>query len=904
MENTVENVRSRSVKSLMHITRIQLEDIKSHHHAEFNFERGTTAITGENGAGKTTLIEAVAWTLFDLLDYKKDDFVRRGAKKGAATVTFESGLDGREYRVHRDTGTGYYVYDPQLKTRIAEKKEEVTRFLWQHLGVEAGTDLETLFRRAIGVPQGTFTAIFLETPTERKKAFDKLLKVEEYRQGAEKLRETAAFIKNKLVEAGNRIAFAEGKLAGFERVENDFKIFSEQAESLSATLEKTEKQVAEKSAAVKNFDETEAKVGELKNALEKLNAEKIKAEIVLAQKENEKIQAENAAAKIKEVEADHEAHLAALARLKELERERGERDKLNAEITKVKSAIVRVEAERQSERKNLETALKAHREIEQLKPQTETQTEFEKRRENLRNDLASANAVEKQIAGLQTKMDDLRKKFVANNEQIEQAETKAKDAKNLANLEKRDGDLTKELANLRAKLDSDLKFQSEIKNGLCPILSEKCLNLKPGQTLENFVSGQFEEIKANIAEIENEQKQIVAGLRNSREAANSLARLETLRSRKTEIGEEGVGYKNEKAELEKRLENLPKLKADLAETETKLKTLADPKGQIKLLEKEAAREIVIREKITEVESNLERLENDKNILIEQIESYKDLDANWKEFSEKRDRTIEAHRVFLTNENAAKSLPEKAEQLKAANEESEKLKTDAAKAESDFERANKDYDREKHLLERVALNEAEKLLTETGAHLKNANSRAAELEKELAQLKAIRWSMQAEFREKERLEKIGEATDFIRETLKKSAPLVARNYVHHVSLEANQMFREISGSHEYTLKWTEDYGIALEENGYERPFVNLSGGEQMAAALSVRLALLKQLSDIRLAFFDEPTTNMDAMRRERLAEQISHITEKQTFDQLFVISHDDTFEEFADNIVSVGGDGNE
>jgi len=165
----------------MHITRIELEDIKSHHQATFEFQRGTTAITGENGAGKTTIIEAVAWTLFDLLDYKKEDFVRRGAKKGVARVTFESGLDEREYTVYRDTGTGYYVYDVQLKNRIADKKEEVARFLWAHLGVEPGTDLEALFRRAIGVPQGTFTAIFLETPAERKKAFDKLLKVEEYR---------------------------------------------------------------------------------------------------------------------------------------------------------------------------------------------------------------------------------------------------------------------------------------------------------------------------------------------------------------------------------------------------------------------------------------------------------------------------------------------------------------------------------------------------------------------------------------------------------------------------------------------------------------------------------------------------------------------------------------------------
>ncbi len=154
----------------------------------------------------------------------------------------------------------------------------------------------------------------------------------------------------------------------------------------------------------------------------------------------------------------------------------------------------------------------------------------------------------------------------------------------------------------------------------------------------------------------------------------------------------------------------------------------------------------------------------------------------------------------------------------------------------------------------------------------------------------------EFKEKERLEKVGEATTFIRDILKAAAPLVARNYVHHISLEANQMFREVTGNAERTLKWAVDYGILLEEDGYDRPFSNLSGGEQMAAALSVRLALLKQLSDIRIAFFDEPTTNMDAERRENLAMEIGKIRH---FDQLFVISHDDTFEGYLDHEIRIG-----
>jgi len=210
-----------------------------------------------------------------------------------------------------------------------------------------------------------------------------------------------------------------------------------------------------------------------------------------------------------------------------------------------------------------------------------------------------------------------------------------------------------------------------------------------------------------------------------------------------------------------------------------------------------------------------------------------------------------------------------------------------------------------LLEKASLLEAEKRLAETRTNLEYTNRRSAELERELKRLAEIRKEMQGEFQEKERLEKIGEATKFIRDTLKEAAPRVARNYVYHVSIEANQMFREISGNAERTLKWTEDYGISLEEYGHDRPFINLSGGEQMAAALSVRLALLKQLSDVRLAFFDEPTTNMDAARRERLAEQIGHITKKQIdgkqiFDQLFIISHDDTFEGYVDHVISIAG----
>src|SRR5919107_5875859 len=194
----------------MHVTRVELENIKSYERRAFDFERGTTAIVGPNGAGKTTILEAVAWALFDVLDYSKDDFLRRGAKRGSARVTFQSDADERLYTVYRDTGTGYYVYDPELRVKLQQGKTDVRKWLDQHLGVEPGTDLKALFRSAIGVPQGLFTTDFLQTPANRKKSFDRLLKVEEYRESSDRLRDTTNLINERIGDARVRIGAAEG----------------------------------------------------------------------------------------------------------------------------------------------------------------------------------------------------------------------------------------------------------------------------------------------------------------------------------------------------------------------------------------------------------------------------------------------------------------------------------------------------------------------------------------------------------------------------------------------------------------------------------------------------------------------------------------------------------------------
>jgi len=132
-------------------------------------------------------------------------------------------------------------------------------------------------------------------------------------------------------------------------------------------------------------------------------------------------------------------------------------------------------------------------------------------------------------------------------------------------------------------------------------------------------------------------------------------------------------------------------------------------------------------------------------------------------------------------------------------------------------------------------------------------------------------------------------------LRDAGPEVTKALLVNVSAAANEIFCEIIGNYAQTLEWDENYGVWSDAGGHRRAFNQLSGGEQICAALAVRLALLRELLRIDVAFLDEPTQNLDIVRRENLAEQIQRIT---GFSQLLVISHDDTFERLLQSVVHV------
>jgi exonuclease SbcC len=182
-----------------------------------------------------------------------------------------------------------------------------------------------------------------------------------------------------------------------------------------------------------------------------------------------------------------------------------------------------------------------------------------------------------------------------------------------------------------------------------------------------------------------------------------------------------------------------------------------------------------------------------------------------------------------------------------------------------------------------------------AQLPEKQNHLDELERQLAKLQTIqakRNAAQANLKHKHILDRW---IKFARKAYKQAGPRITASYVHSISREADKLIRELLNRPNLALEWTQDYEILVREGAHTRRFINLSGGEQMCASLAVRLALLKVLADLDVAFFDEPTTNMDRSRRIQLAAAIANI---KTFRQLFVISHDDTFEQVTENIIFV------
>jgi exonuclease SbcC len=1009
----------------MHIVSVELEDIKRYESASYTFTTGTNAISGPNGAGKSTILEAIGYALFDTLPYKKEDFLRKGAKTGTVRVTFESSLDGRSYTVVRNTRASYYVYDPQTKTKLAEQKADVLSWLRTHLGVEPDTDLEELFRTAIGVPQGTFTAIFAETAVRRKAVFDRVLRVEEYRKSSDALKETHAHLNGQVNEVDMKLAGFHGQLLRLPELERQREQLALQLADATRKLDGSRRELAL----------WKSRLAETDAIFERLQAEEHRFRLVTTQREAADKEVASHAARVAEAKAaseeaakaapDHRAFQEAEAALKRLSEDRQQREEIvkrQAEAQREQSALM---AELQSIEGQLKVLDSERQEFEQLAPKVQAQdglerevrelerqvaeaTELEAKIRRLEQELATRgeqlDALAKELAGLEAlrpeaerlselesaldtaskQQAEMQEKLLAQKESEQRLkllrEALAKDQKQhdevsqlISKKEKqkvlaaeepvireKGQALSDQVSRLEGALDRDRKAQADFKGGNgCPILLVGCPVLE-GQTATEYFAKQISEREREIAErtrerdalrkrytevkaaerevaglselerqrdalaasrsaiesqirevealsrvqldpselagMQQEVKRLGEALSKARAAAVRLESRERLVSQHESLAAETAARVTERDADRQRVSALSGVKATLAERERQLKELGDPRSRhgaiAKNLERRPMLERDREERLAREQATQLRLRE----LANELAPFADLDDRWKRVTLAKEAAEPGYRRFLSLSTTADELTARQASLAEAQQRLDGLSEALRLVSKALDASRLAYRQEDHqdLRKQVEEHAAETIRNEQRVDFIEQQSTTTA--KEIAELQRIQLELADTLKERERLAGLAAFVEFARLTLKEAGPFITEAYLLNISLEADRLFRDITGNHHVHLRWNSDYEILLEEDGRERPFASLSGGEQMAAALSVRLALLKEMSAIDIAFFDEPTTNMDENRRQNLAFSIGEL---KGFTQLVVISHDDTFEQWTDHVVRVG-----
>lgn len=1010
------------------ITRVELRNIKNHTESTFTFQPGVISICGPNGSGKTTILEAIAWALFDHLEYKREDFVRRGTKKGQVTVGFVSDLDQREYLVTRDTGGGYYVYDPVTKSRLVEQKSQVQPWLRQRLGVEPGTDLAVLFRTTIGVPQGTFTYDFTLPPGNRKAIFDQILRVEEYRQAADTLRVPQRIAEARVIETDRQLSRLEGELASWEMTSRELELGQERLKNVESQHVTTLAKRDDLQAQVQQFDERRQSIERQRSAVGELQL-RLSSLVDGLQVAREVCQQAAVAERIvREARAGSQRYLEAAAALDHLERQREDRDRGRTRLATLEHRLVEAESvERQIEERLKEVA-RLRLEAAPLAEEVERQKECEQNLLRLREWRGEAQSLHSSRDRLREELGNLRSRYQLLSSQIEEArrlsgeagsidslelerarlegerqrlrmaqetrqlkqeelerlggdlarrvgeeqclreevaglEKAASMAAQIPLLEERRNELVARLARQRAELARDLEMIQALESGgICPLLSERCLNLRDGETLDDRFSTGIEVRQGELDSLEQEAARLEVELRGARQAALDHSRLsrellalddlvvrraelerqidrmrveislvppdakeqeqrsvkrlreidteirsaresqrlvhqaEVLTEERLALQREGEIRRAEFERLESRLAVIGDVDRSIDEAERELAGLGDPRTHLLAL-----RQIINSEPQLQAELRLARDSADiVRIEVEPLRQrqrlFETLDQQLADTAQRRALHQSDYLLFIANEKLAVTL-------EAREAEVQRLAVDHDLTQRSWEECRvglatleAGYDPQLHRAIQDSYDQSRETLARLASEREHLVTQVAVLSDRLDSLTAVRVQQSQLGVERDRLIQLGTRTELIRETLLKSAPFITESYLFSISHEANQLYREISGRYDVTLRWTREYEILLEESGYERPFTSLSGGEQMAAALAVRLALLRELSEIDLAIFDEPTTNMDEERRRNLALQLGRIRD---FNQLFVISHDDSFEGLTDQQISLG-----
>lgn len=891
----------------MRIVSLELENTKSYHKSRIGFTDGVNAIVGHNGAGKSTILEAIGFALFDSLNgYKHSDFVREGAKSATVTVTFISNLDERHYQVIRRCGSSnqYTIYDPDLSIKLCDGKTDVSDFLRRHMGVDPTADLSRLFSDAVGVPQGTFTAAFLQTPAQRKAIFDPLLQVEEYKQAFDKLLLPLNTLKDRRRDLAVDIARLEARLEALPGLES---AIAQRTQEL-ATAEAESAQVA---VQLQSATKERTALDVIQQEVAKLQQQQQQASQQLAVLTEQLKSAKIAYAEATEAQtivqnnlAGHALYVQMQAAQQKLEAEQRARRQQEQQVAALEKQVSAKETELQTLARDLVAVTTAENLVQTLAPAVAEQLEVE-------NTLTAAQQQSARLADARTLLARQQSELQRLQERLATVQSQLTEAGRIettrSQLESTIGKLrividgNKE-ALARYKVEADaVKEQSTVLQQLavvqCPVCEQPLTEAHRQQLLqrnEARLTGLRNQYKTQQQQIKLDEQQLKA---HEDEAKTIQQRLLSLPrpDEQSRLQQEVKSAQDALANSQKQVDLLATAPAQVESLKARLTALGDPRQRSAIATATAQRRPALLQQQGQVTTALEQLRGQFVNAQQALSAYQHVDAKLARVSGALKENLAAYQAVLSHQRIADTLPQRVadvSRLQELHASATQILHQQAEAVAAM---RTQFDQERY----TTLVGAEQMLRKQQGGLQtqitmlqNEQRRA---QAELVELQAQAVNLNAVRQQAAQTDEQAATLETLRGLLRQAGPYITKALIKQISDGAAQIFSDLMQDYTRHLRWSEDYGITLEVDGRERQFAQLSGGEQMSAALAVRLALLREMSNIDVAFFDEPTTNLDETRRDSLARQILDV---RGFRQLFVISHDDTFEQVTQNLIRV------
>ncbi len=894
----------------MLIRRLHLENFKSYEEATISFEEGTNAIVGRNGAGKSSLVEAIGYALFDHANAaRQGDLLREGASAGRVVVRFFSAYDEREYEVERAFGkngtTRHRVYDFENGYQVlAENVTEVRQWLQEHLGIERDASMDDLFRNTIGVPQGSFTAPFLLAAGERKRIFDPLLQVDEYERAYQNLRETGRYLSDQLASLDQEIARLEGQIEQLPRHQEELAEIQAAIGELTAQVQALETDLRAARAALRSLDQAE-------QALRQAEAARAEAGYQAQAAENEQRSAQEALAEadqargqIAAAEPGYRAYLAAEERLKELEAQRAARDRAQSAREQTSLEQARLAARLSQASQLLEQIEDAALRLEALRPQAEEQQRLQAALDEARLQAQLLPEAQRQAQEAQAAIQEAEARLARIDAGLRQAGELDRE---LAEIEQGLQALTERervLQGERGTMQSELARMHEQSEALakgegarCPVCEAELTPAHRQELLERNRQ-RTQELREQLAVADGELRGIAQQRSQDQKRANERGR--TLRNLPTDEDRQ-----EQQAQLERDTRRLAQQQARIAELTAwservgelaaQLAAMGDPLGEARVLQAQVAEREQRQQEVARLQRGVADLDAELARLQAEVAQYGSLE----EALQGARGTLEQHRpqhdIYLTRIETARQFDARQARLAQATQALEELAATLAAAEQALQRASADYDPQRHAGARQQVEALSSEATRARTELASRGERRDALRQEIQRLEGLQASLRERQDVREETRSLQRLLEEMRALLHQAGPHITRQFVARISQQASEFYCDIMNDYSGRLTWSEDYDLSLEVGGRLRGFQQLSGGEQMSAALALRLALLRHLSNIDVAFFDEPTAHLDPERRDGLAEKIMQV---KGFSQLFVISHDDTFERAAQSYLRV------